>query len=929
MAVCPLVAAPPVIDGDLSDPCWRGAAALAPFVLVATHEQPTQPTTCLVVRDPQRLYFAFECQEANMADLSTVADGRDSRRAWADDCVQVFVARGDPQKVYYRIIVTAGNVQYDERVADGGQDRHVEWNSNLQSQTQLRQDRWTCEMAIELASLADDRPVPDRCTLNVARAEQAHHEFSSWAPLNADFHEYRNFGALRWQDGPVVTGVDLPTPFIGRNEFRLSLGDAPGECVAEVQVQRGSTFHTKAGFRIGPQSSLAQSYRLEEEGSGAVRLIVRQPDGHEPLCASPLLRFRVPPVISPAAQMGERLAACARALKPVPERRIAAQVSAQVAQVAAESRLVIRQAQGLAAADRPSREDWESLVLRCQALKPRVRMVEHKTRLAAEGIRRLPPFALGTDSSLRKLPPDDADYSLERVLRLRACQRERESAQVVVASLGGDLQGLLVDWTDLAGPAGARIAREHVSVSQVGYVTTRPPVYPVDRVGPWPDPLLPLGPLAVPAAQICPLWVTVEVPAGTPPGQYTGELHVRLPDGAAQSVKLGLEVWPLELPLHGRLRTAFGTVPHGDVAQWYGLQELPEDFRRQWHGLLLRNRVNPAGLYVEELWPPWEDFEWCREHGLNALCLGNIGSADPQRLERLADDARQLLQRGLLGLGYVYGFGGSSPEEVEYAARTYGVVRRLIPGLRRASPMAPTRPLWGHVNIWGTLTSEYDHRAALQRRRMGEEVWWYVCCGPRHPYANFFIDYPATDARTLFWAAFKYGIAGFFYYEVAMWASNLITQDIGSPSLVIHDDPEALQALREGKRWPEVPWNTFTFSRYNGDGQLIYPGPDRMLLPSLRLEVIRDGIEDYELLALLETLIHRLRGLDTKKEYGFLVDESVRLLGVNPQVVQDLTRFTSSPAVVEAERTRVARQAIRVQRVLQRLASATTATAKP
>ena len=52
--------------------------------------------------------------------------------------------------------------------------------------------------------------------------------------------------------------------------------------------------------------------------------------------------------------------------------------------------------------------------------------------------------------------------------------------------------------------------------------------------------------------------------------------------------------------------------------------------------------------------------------------------------------------------------------------------------------------------------------------------------------ANFFIDYPATDHRTLFWAAYKYGVTGFFYYEVAMWASNMLTQDIGDPSIVIH-----------------------------------------------------------------------------------------------------------------------------------------------
>jgi hypothetical protein len=39
--------------------------------------------------------------------------------------------------------------------------------------------------------------------------------------------------------------------------------------------------------------------------------------------------------------------------------------------------------------------------------------------------------------------------------------------------------------------------------------------------------------------------------------------------------------------------------------------------------------------------------------------------------------------------------------------------------------------------------------------------------------------------------------------------------------------------------------------RAHGDGLLIYPGPDSQPLSSLRLEAIRDGLEDYEYLYLL------------------------------------------------------------------------------
>ena len=50
-----------------------------------------------------------------------------------------------------------------------------------------------------------------------------------------------------------------------------------------------------------------------------------------------------------------------------------------------------------------------------------------------------------------------------------------------------------------------------------------------------------------------------------------------------------------------------------------------------------------------------------------------------------------------------------------------------------------------------------------------------------------------------------------------------------------------------------------------------------------------------------------------------LVSESMRLVNVNPQVVRDLTHFTSDPRLIEAERERVARQIIRMQRAVKEL----------
>lgn len=920
VAVCGTTSSPPKIDGKLDDPAWREAAFLAPFVRVAIHDEPSQAVTCRVVRDDQRLYAGFECHEDDISALSTEVEVRDHPRAWADDCVQLFIAPGDPRRVYFHIIVTAANVVFDERILEGGEGRETAWDARIISATRREEDRWTCELSFHLSDISQGQPMEGSWRFNAVRAEQPHNEWSSWSPLNANFFEYENLGRLILASEPVVTGLDLPKPFLGRNEFRFSVGAAQSAYVTELQILRGDMIYPKVCVRVASQSSASFSYLLQNEGSAAVRLIVRPERGDELLYASPPVVFSVPPVRSLAQETDTRLTAAAAVASKAKDKGMAKQLAAEIGKLKAEARVISQAADRLGAAGAIRRSRWLTLHERARALAPRARITELKGYLAGLGVEKIPSFALGTETSLRKLAPEDCEYSISRELRLKCARRERESAQVVVASLGDRVEDVRVEWTGLRGPEDARIGHDEIEVSRVGYVTTRPPMYQVERVGRWPDPLMPLEPFAVPANEIQPLWVTVSVPAEAQPGKYVGELTVSTPADPPQRIKLVVEVWDIELPLRGRFRTGFGNVFRGDVCQWYGFRgDPPEEFRRKFYETLLKNRVNPAGLYVRELWPLREDFDWCYERGLNALSLGNLGVADARRLQSLAEAADWLRQRRLLDMAYAYGFSHLSAEDMPRAREGFSKVRRLIPGLRRACPIPPTKSLWGYVSIWGALSSEYDHLTAQKRRRLGEEVWWYVCCGPRHPYGNFFIDYPAADARTLFWAAYKYHITGFFYYEVAMWSSNLLAHQTMDPSIVIHEDQAALAALREGRRWPDVPWNTFTFSRYNGDGQLIYPGRNETPLPSLRLEVIRDGIEDYELLALLAHAVRELKGLDQDAEFEFLVDESMRLVAVDDRVVRDLTHFTRDPQVIETQRQRVAHQIVRVQRTIRQL----------
>ena len=83
---------------------------------------------------------------------------------------------------------------------------------------------------------------------------------------------------------------------------------------------------------------------------------------------------------------------------------------------------------------------------------------------------------------------------------------------------------------------------------------------------------------------------------------------------------------------------------------------------------------------------------------------------------------------------------------------------------------------------------------------------------------------------------------GFLYWCVCWWR-GLVGPATGEPHF-----PDVPIVLKDRS-------STLVDLGVNGDGILVWPGPDMTPYPSLRLEVVRDGIEDYEYLALLERCI--------------------------------------------------------------------------
>jgi hypothetical protein len=182
------------------------------------------------------------------------------------------------------------------------------------------------------------------------------------------------------------------------------------------------------------------------------------------------------------------------------------------------------------------------------------------------------------------------------------------------------------------------------------------------------------------------------------------------------------------------------------------------------------------------------------------------------------------------------------------------------------------------------LTPKFDAALAAQARAKGKEVWWYICCGPHHPYANMFVEYPAIDGRLLMGAmTTKARPDGFLYYEISIWNANPITSG------------------------PFTDWDPRSWTTYHGDGSWTCMGPGGTPLPTIRLENFRDGLEDYAYARILEATVAKVEGSpELRATRAAWLQRAKELLVVPEELVKSLTEYSRDPATLYRYRNALA-----------------------
>ncbi|MFZ2171685.1 MAG: glycoside hydrolase domain-containing protein [Methylococcaceae bacterium] len=570
-------------------------------------------------------------------------------------------------------------------------------------------------------------------------------------------------------------------------------------------------------------------------------------------------------------------------------------------------------------------------------------------------------FVVRTATSMEKIFRDSTkaewiNPGVDSEITFSACRGESESFQVVVLPRK--------NLSHLRWEIASDLKNGNIEVQPVGYLYIEKPLmptflknYPMGEIksGWWPDPLY-AGSTEIEeikASEVQPIWVTVDVPRDARPGTYNIVLTFSA-DGTDQArVTAKLKVWNFELPDQLHLKTSF----------WYATYQLklyyPEiediwGLEKKFLAMALHNRVNPITYQISipgnDLvlfgFDPAEkqyrfDFTGMRKRltfifdegerrGNPVIILWNDisrefrfsiesnGEKTIKTIRPFTSEGEDFIVQYLSSLErFLKENNWNSSVYLSYVdepgPKVWDTIRWLDRIVKKTVPRWKTLSAINHQPSIHALKPYIDSMAPgffsnfnsansrdfQELQSEGRELWGYIC------YKTSCINYQSLDHRIWTWLCWKYDMKGLLYWGIHNWSKSDT-----SPKF------KKMFLNTPSNRWPyKAKWEPLDFRNgVPGDGYLIYPSPEGEPWSSIRLENIRDGVEDYEYFSILKDYVLKLKN---SGKHGDVEQSAENLLEIEPEIINGPTDYTHDYTKIIERREKIGDMIEYIKRLLK------------
>ncbi|PWM70606.1 MAG: hypothetical protein DBX59_10590 [Bacillota bacterium] len=515
------------------------------------------------------------------------------------------------------------------------------------------------------------------------------------------------------------------------------------------------------------------------------------------------------------------------------------------------------------------------------------------------------PAAVATADSLTKIKQDET-YRLDATsAHIEAAKDEYESFQIIVSAGDNDIANVGIE---ISAPknGSAEIPKENINIYWEKYVNVSVPTS-IYLPGYYPDALLPFekakeykeNNIKENANQG--IWVEIHVPRDAAAGTYSGSAEIKL-DEKTVSVPYSVTVFDFALPEETHAQTAYGL--------WYYQLVNDAGFSNADNGLhdeltlqLKENYYNDLSEYrISSMIFPTENAGSATDFAADAQKYASSNKITNFQIPTQTQTATsEFIPEPHTTINYastaeyIKALAQASTNENNLVAKAYFYVANLIDEpsgdkydlvkeiddiiarakrevadsdifagkeeVREAVLNIPhlvtgklENGLKGYVDTFCSTTEYYasaSYRHAMQeQQKQGTGAWWYTAVKPKAPMPSYHIDATLSEHRILGWQSMEKNIEGNLYWSASVFYKHNYSAGVYE-SRDVWNDP-------------------YAFPGAAGDGFLIYPGAKYGIdsfIPTLRLQAIRDGFEDYEYLWLLEQIIG-----EVNEKYGTNID---------------------------------------------------------